>query len=77
MVMDRSRVVEESSKIKISAVRFGSVRFLSYKPKTEPNQSVFNLYGPNTSEKNRFFAVFGFFGSVGGFFLDRFGSEHP
>jgi len=76
MVKDRSRVVEESSNIIISAVWFGSVRFLSYKPKTEPNLSVFNLYGPNTS-KNLFFAVFGFFGSVGGFFLNRFGYEHP
>jgi len=32
-------------------VRFGSVRFLSYKPKIEPNLSVFNLHGSNTSKK--------------------------
>ena len=56
-------------------MRFGSV--LKNQSKVRCNQAVFTKCHPNTSNNIRFCAVFGFFRSVCGFNLDRFGFEHP
>jgi hypothetical protein len=57
------------------AVWFGSVYKNKSKIRSDP--AVFKKGHQNTSKIIRFFAVFGFFGSVYGFYLDWFEFEHP
>jgi len=64
-------------KYKNLLLRFGLVWFWKGNPKFDPIIAIFPKQHPNTSKHIWFFEVFGFFGLVCGFILDRFEFEHP